>query len=43
MQRQLNQYKTTLVSQYLVRLVGEIRLKVIVMNCVLLVEGAILH
>lgn len=32
-----------LVTQYLIRLVGEIRLKVCVMDCVLLMEGAILH
>lgn len=30
-------------SQYLTGLVGEVRLKVCVMHCVLLVEGAILH
>ena len=43
MRQELNQNKVILGSQYLIRLTGKIRLKVIIMDSILLVEGAILH
>lgn len=43
MRQEINQNKVILGSQYLIRLTGKIRLKVIIMDCILLVEGAILH
>lgn len=35
--------RNNVVTRYLTGLVGEVRLKVCIMHCVLLVEGAILH
>lgn len=38
-----SQNDATSLVPYLIRLAGEIRLEVVVVDCVLLVEGAILH